>query len=255
MFFDGFNTIFNVDAVYKMRCPKREILEIGNGENCPYWSLSYRKKATSTFTDNTKTLNVNAKSISLIPPDYIFKRKCYESEDIICVHFSIIGDIKKDISVFYPENYQLYEKLFDEMYRIYNNHNYGYKLRCNEYLYKILYIIFNDTITSNDGYNLSIAQRAAFYIDKEISNSQFSVTELADILEVSESHLRSLFKECYNLSPKKYQINKRMMLAESMLKTKYFSIKQISLKCGYDDEKYFSTAFKKHFGVSPQNFI
>lgn len=255
MFFDADNAVFNVAYVFKMRLPKREVMETGNGVNCPYWALSYRKKSNGTVTDSFKTLNIKSKSLLLIPPDYKFKRKSYESEEVISIHFSIIGDIQKDLAVFYPKNYLLYEKLFDEIYRVYTNRNYGYKFRCNEYLYKILYILFNDTINSNDSCNLNIAERAALYIEKEISNSQFSVNTLADIFEISDSHLRSIFKKNFNISPKEYQISKRMMLAESMLKAKYFSVKQIAMQCGYDDEKYFSTAFKKYFGVSPKKFI
>lgn len=45
-----------------------------------------------------------------------------------------------------------------------------------------------------------------------------------------------------------------MLLAAKLLADPHRKVYEISAMLGYEDEKYFFKLFKKHYGISPQNF-
>ena len=62
------------------------------------------------------------------------------------------------------------------------------------------------------------------------------------------------FKKEFGISPKKYVINARIKLAESLIESGYYSLFEVAEKCGFTDHKYFSTEFRKTVGVPPSKY-
>lgn len=81
-----------------------------------------------------------------------------------------------------------------------------------------------------------------------------TVRSIADACACSESTVSHLFKEYTNQSVKKYINNLRMKQAEKLLLTTTLPIGNVAVLCGFADTNYFSTAFKKNFGVSPVKY-
>ena len=188
-----------------------------------------------------------------IPPDINFVRNVLDDEDIIGVHFSITGNIKNELYTFDPPNALMYEKLFTDMLNTYNAKGLGYRLKLNEQLYRIVYLLLNDEIRKADN-SITIVEKVAQLIEQELSNPYFSTDSVAGEFGLSNTRIRVLFKRRYGMLPKEYQFKCRMEMAETMLKTNYFTVKETANKCGYENEKYFSTAFKKRYGISPTEF-
>lgn len=59
--------------------------------------------------------------------------------------------------------------------------------------------------------------------------------------------------EHFDLSPKQYLLNLRMNHALELLVENELSIKEIAFACGFNDEKYFSKAFKNKYGYPPSH--
>ena len=62
------------------------------------------------------------------------------------------------------------------------------------------------------------------------------------------------FKDVTGDSVHKFLINYRMMRAKQLLANSDMSIKEIANQVGFNDNMYFSRAFKKHFGINPTDF-
>lgn len=77
------------------------------------------------------------------------------------------------------------------------------------------------------------------------------ITELADFIGLSRSHLYRVFTEKYQQSPQQYLQSLRLEMAEKYLVTTDLPIKEIAAKIGYKDQLFFSRTFKKHTGRSP----
>lgn len=81
--------------------------------------------------------------------------------------------------------------------------------------------------------------------------ARLSVDELALMCNVSKYHFCRIFKESTSMTVVQYQNEYRLQIADTLLKTKDMSIREIAEQCGFDDMCYFSRCYKKKFGDSP----
>ncbi|MFA6716517.1 MAG: AraC family transcriptional regulator [Victivallaceae bacterium] len=95
-----------------------------------------------------------------------------------------------------------------------------------------------------------LAETCRLMIDKH-KGAVLTVEQLASQLNVDRSTLYRTFREKFGLSPKQYLDNSRFAEAEALLAKSELSIKEIAFFCGFGDQYYFSTAFRRRFGVSP----
>ena len=79
------------------------------------------------------------------------------------------------------------------------------------------------------------------------------IRELARIVGINESKLMAGFKQLYNQTVHEYIQSLRMEKARDLLATTDQSITQIAFEVGYEFSSNFTTAFKRHFGVTPSN--
>lgn len=93
-------------------------------------------------------------------------------------------------------------------------------------------------------------QRACDYILHDPSQA-FSVDGVAKQAGMSVSSLQRLFKRVYGSSVFEYIRYVRLNKAMNLLKSGEFNVDQVSYYVGYNTPANFSTAFKRHFGVTP----
>jgi len=91
-------------------------------------------------------------------------------------------------------------------------------------------------------------------IDENVSDSSFSLSFLANDLNISTGYCSSLFKKIFGISFKEFVICNRLEKAKILLLSSDLKIYEISEKIGFEDPYYFSTSFKKRYGVSPNKF-
>ena len=81
-----------------------------------------------------------------------------------------------------------------------------------------------------------------------------TVDELARVSGYSKSRFSHLFALHMNTTPIKYQNKLRIENAKQMLLMGRTSVGEISSLCGFEDQLYFSRAFKKEVGISPTEY-
>ncbi len=84
--------------------------------------------------------------------------------------------------------------------------------------------------------------------------TNFSSNEIAKYCHISPSYLRSKFSKETNLSITEYRDNLRILSAKEMLKSKHFTIEEISNDLGFYDVYHFSKRFKKIVGIPPAKY-
>ncbi len=94
--------------------------------------------------------------------------------------------------------------------------------------------------------------RSQHFIEQNLSGP-LSLDIIASALKYSPSTLNKLFRKHLNISVRQYIITRRMDCAVRMLKSKEYSVKEISSMLGFSSISNFSTEFKKHYGKSPRN--
>lgn len=77
-----------------------------------------------------------------------------------------------------------------------------------------------------------------------------TVTDVASSLNYSPDYISNAFRNYYGYSLKKYILKQEMSEIKNLLITTDLSIKEISLKFNFNDEKYLMRVFKKHENIT-----
>lgn len=90
-------------------------------------------------------------------------------------------------------------------------------------------------------------------IESELENESIQINDYAAKMYISRTHLHRKIKSLTNQSTTEFIRNYRLDKAMCMLRQKEGNVLEIASKVGFSSEKYFSTSFKKKFGVSPSH--
>jgi signal transduction histidine kinase/DNA-binding response OmpR family regulator len=92
-------------------------------------------------------------------------------------------------------------------------------------------------------------------LEKEFSNPEFQVANLASGLNLSRSYMARKLKKKTGLTPGELIKTYRMEKASLLLKEKSGNISEVAYAVGYKSLSYFSHTFKEHFEQSPSEFL
>ena len=90
------------------------------------------------------------------------------------------------------------------------------------------------------------------YINSNLENN-LSIDTIASKFFISKYYLMRKFKNQIGSSIHSYVIQKRLILAKSLI-SDGLSMSTVCTKCGFNDYSSFVRAFKKAYGVSPSNY-
>lgn len=120
--------------------------------------------------------------------------------------------------------------------------------------YGLIYRVFQELVEGHGKpQEIDKAEAARRYIEQHIEEP-LSIQKLADLLDISTRHLLRIFKARYEVGPQVYLQKLRIEQAKKYLLTNQFSIKEIAISLGFEDEYYFSRAFKKVTNMAPSSY-
>jgi signal transduction histidine kinase/DNA-binding response OmpR family regulator/ligand-binding sensor domain-containing protein len=120
---------------------------------------------------------------------------------------------------------------------------------------KLMRIFEHEEIGEKEDVDVIWLKNVTQIIADNISKSDFSVEKLAALMAMSRPVLFRKFKAIANEAPQQYIIDVRLRYAVELLQKGTHNISEVAYMSGFEDPKYFSTAFKKHFGKSPRDYI
>jgi len=92
-------------------------------------------------------------------------------------------------------------------------------------------------------------------IQNNFSNQELDIDFIASELGMSRTNLYRKVKSLTNLSTIDLIINIRLLTAKRMLIESDLSIAEIAYETGFNSPAYFTTSFKKQYGITPKEFI
>ena len=81
-----------------------------------------------------------------------------------------------------------------------------------------------------------------------------SLTNLSDLMDLSQSYISRVFKQKTGISYVEYVTNMRIEYSKKLLKQSDMSISEISKKLGYGNSQYYIKIFKSHIGITPGQY-
>lgn len=98
-------------------------------------------------------------------------------------------------------------------------------------------------------------QKLNQYIAENLNNPELVIDDIAEAMHVGRSNLYRKLKGIIDMSPNEYLRLERLKKAAQLLKEEGQGVVDIAYKVGFNSPSYFSSCFKKQFGVLPKDFI
>ncbi len=83
---------------------------------------------------------------------------------------------------------------------------------------------------------------------------RFSVTYMAQLVNLSPNRFSHLFKEETGVPPLRYMRSLRMCGAAHLLLSTYLTVKEVMISVGFRDVSHFARDFKRIYGLTPTEF-
>ena len=104
------------------------------------------------------------------------------------------------------------------------------------------------------GNNDALMDRVMRAINENIQDPDFGVDKLASEVGLSRTQLHRKMKEITGVSTGEFIRNLRLKQAARLISEGKINIAQAAFAVGFNNQTYFSTAFKKHFGMTPTEY-
>jgi signal transduction histidine kinase/ligand-binding sensor domain-containing protein/DNA-binding response OmpR family regulator len=98
-------------------------------------------------------------------------------------------------------------------------------------------------------------KRITAIVENHISNSNYELDDLCNEMGMKYLQLYRKVKAITNLSLKQFILTLRMKTAQKLLESGKFTISEVGFDVGFSSPTYFSETFKKHFGITPTEYV
>ena len=216
-----------------------------------YDALSFRINGNATYTHGNKIYQVDKNDLLFVPAKYDYTITANKSKELLVIHFYIEDSNFQDMEIFRPSNPDVFYRLFIDMAETWRLKPIGYIAKLTSLFYKIveqIEIQTNKVLLAKKPKKL---QEAIDYLHENFTKPETSIESTAQHIGTSATYLRKIFTNGMNVSPLKYLNDLKINYAIGLLKTGYYTIEEIADLSGFNDPKYFSTLYKKRFGVPP----
>jgi AraC-like DNA-binding protein len=251
-----------------------------NRSDLEYFDLIFIKKGKLYLTEDGKDFTVNRNEmLVLLPFKHHFSTRPTDDEtEFYWLHFYTNsyyteGDeprkLKSDIPIpslhFHINSYTLhlqkkcklvdYEEIYqkiDQLLIATTNENKELSFWDIQIsFFSLINLLESQGMAKDSSYIISekIVQFIRDHYDQPITN-----TKLAEQFNIHENTIAKYMKRFYNVTALEYLNTYRLEQARMLLLKADYSIESIAEQCGFSFGPYFSSAFKKTYGISPLNY-
>ncbi|MEE0946920.1 MAG: AraC family transcriptional regulator [Acutalibacteraceae bacterium] len=169
--------------------------------------------------------------------------------------FYFDSPIQRKCQVFTPVQSLNAENVFERLYRLYRSPSAANFCEILSVLYNIYGIVKKSSDKSTKkSLSKLVIENAKDYIDEHYSDINLSVSNLAEMCNISEAHFRNLFKTYYDISPSSYITTVRINAACELMKYPFIPLEECATQSGFTSLPYFCRVFKKVHFVSPAKY-
>lgn len=210
---------------------------------------------TYRFDDKTE-FKVTAGDVFYLPYQSIYTMYIHTDDyKFIFCDFEFTEPSARRSALYSHQDLKNVDSLFFKLLNRYRSSANNSYIECMSILYSIYGLLQQNTQKSYIGKSKERNMiEARCYIDENFNLPEFSITLLAERIEMSEVYLRKLFRAQYGISPSKYLISVRIKNAKKLMKYPFFTLEECAMQSGFSSLQYFCRLFKKEAGISPGKY-
>ena len=173
----------------------------------------------------------------------------YENKNLMFIRiYSLLGKMLKFLYEINIDTSDLEEKIISVYSHFETFHTYEqFFLWMNE----LCTLVCDKLNVSLKSYHDQTCELVDNYIKSNFEDNTLSLNDIAKFANMSPTYLSALYKKNVGQSISDTIMGCRIEAAKGYLEKTALSLKEISIKCGYTNQYYFSTSFKKQQGMSP----
>ena len=174
-----------------------------------------------------------------------------EPEELIVVHLQAFGELGRDVEAIKSAAYV--EPLFRKLLATWESKDTAAYNRSVSVLYSIFEALQDANERTSAAPPASIRAGVAL-LQERYRDPGLRIGDLAKACFVSEVYFRNVFRQHFGKSPKKMLDELRFRHACDLLTSEYYTQAEVARRSGFEDVKFFRTAFKKHMGITPGEY-
>lgn len=226
-------------------------------ENSYCYILEYICEGSGTIFCDDKKYHVSKGDVYLLPKGSC--HKYYPDKAWDKIWFNIDGTLVSNIIYSYGlgdtivfKNFNN-KKLFEDLYKTTNSQAPAKEIMLSAAIqfHVIVQQLYSLKQKNTFDSNVNAIKRK---LDSSLYEKDISLKNIANELCLSQAQVINIFKRTFNVTPYQYFSKKRIEIAATLLLNSNMQIKEIAELLNYSDQPYFSNAFKKIMGVSPEKY-
>ena len=228
-------------------------------------SLHYVRNGTGKLFIRGKEYDINAGDMFWIPKNEAVMYYPDQDDPWRYYWISFNGDAKFDVGtklgldaenpVRAAKHQKAMTDVFDELFETelpsaelyYTAISVLMKIVADEYAHAKTYVSLS---TPHD----ELVENAKKLIKLNYTRADFSVSDIPDMLFISQRHLSALFRERVGMTPVAYLSEIRLTAAADLLQEKELTVGELCRAVGWGDELYFMKRFKKKFSFTVKEY-
>ncbi len=248
MFYDQPLCGFRLLNVFYIKREKRDKMSVGR----THTGLSYRMRGSAVFELDGASLEAGDGTVTYIPKGVDYRNRNSGQEELIAVHLEAYGE---EHGVFEVETeMEELEPLFQELLKIWESGEPSAYNRAMVQLYRIFEAI-RQKKEKDQPLLPAVISPGVELMRQRFRDPALSVAEMAEVCFVSEVYFRRVYRAHFGESPLKTVLDLRFEYACNLLRSGYYTPKQVAELSGFSEVKYFRTAFKKRYGQTATDYM
>ena len=213
--------------------------------------LSYRLSGGAEFTQPGGKISVSNGDVLFIPSMSEYTQRT-DGERVIAVHIDVFDAELRDFEVFSFPNKKSADAVFLDILKIWTEREAGYRYRAMARLAELMSEIHE--LMENGGFGNEKIKRSVEYMKNNFTDPSLTVAQIAAESNFSEVYFRRMFTSAFGKTPISYITELRIDYAKRLLRNGGCTVGEVAERVGFNDVKYFSTAFKKHTSMTPRQY-
>jgi len=123
----------------------------------------------------------------------------------------------------------------------------------SQFLIKTTSALFEVQMQCEENYRMQVTDNIKDYIMQNIGGD-LSLVAIANRTNYNPSYISRLFKRLEHINLSEYIVKARLAKAKELLLNGNMNINEVAAEIGFDSPQYFATVFRKHVGLSPNQY-